>query len=52
MAEGDQTSISRLRARRAGQRAYFRSAMANVEIVIKDEPPAGQPLVELYQRAR
>jgi predicted Zn-dependent protease with MMP-like domain len=27
----------------------LRTAMSNVEIVIEDEPPAGQPLLGLYQ---
>ena len=27
----------------------LREAMSNVEIVIEDEPPAGQPLLGLYQ---
>jgi predicted Zn-dependent protease with MMP-like domain len=27
----------------------LRAAMSNVEIVIEDEPPAGQPLLGLYQ---
>ena len=27
----------------------FRDAMSNVEIVVEDEPPAGQPLLGLYQ---
>jgi predicted Zn-dependent protease with MMP-like domain len=29
--------------------AQFRAAMSNVEIVVEDEPPAGQPLLGLYQ---
>jgi predicted Zn-dependent protease with MMP-like domain len=29
--------------------ADLRAAMSNVEIVIEDEPPAGQPLLGLYQ---
>jgi predicted Zn-dependent protease with MMP-like domain len=27
----------------------LRAAMSNVEVVIEDEPPAGQPLLGLYQ---
>lgn len=27
----------------------LRTAMSNVEVVIEDEPPAGQPLLGLYQ---
>jgi predicted Zn-dependent protease with MMP-like domain len=27
----------------------LRAAMSNVEIVVEDEPPAGQPLLGLYQ---
>jgi predicted Zn-dependent protease with MMP-like domain len=27
----------------------FRDAISNVEIVVEDEPPAGQPLLGLYQ---
>jgi predicted Zn-dependent protease with MMP-like domain len=27
----------------------LRSAMSNVEIVVEDEPPAGQPLLGLYE---
>jgi predicted Zn-dependent protease with MMP-like domain len=29
--------------------AELRSAMSNVEIVVEDEPPAGQPLLGLYE---
>jgi predicted Zn-dependent protease with MMP-like domain len=29
--------------------AEFRAAMSNVEIVVEDEPPDGQPLLGLYQ---
>jgi predicted Zn-dependent protease with MMP-like domain len=29
--------------------ADLRAAMSNVEIVVEDEPPAGQPLLGLYQ---
>jgi predicted Zn-dependent protease with MMP-like domain len=32
-----------------GLPADLRKAMSNVEIVIEDEPPAGQPLLGLYQ---
>jgi predicted Zn-dependent protease with MMP-like domain len=32
-----------------GLPADLREAMSNVEIVIEDEPPAGQPLLGLYQ---
>ena len=30
-------------------RADLREAMSNVEIVVEDEPPPGQPLLGLYQ---
>jgi predicted Zn-dependent protease with MMP-like domain len=29
--------------------AFLRAAISNVEIVVEDEPPAGQPLLGLYQ---
>jgi predicted Zn-dependent protease with MMP-like domain len=29
--------------------SHLRALMSNVEIVIEDEPPAGQPLLGLYQ---
>jgi predicted Zn-dependent protease with MMP-like domain len=32
-----------------GLPADLRAAMSNVEVVIEDEPPAGQPLLGLYQ---
>src|ERR671934_704445 len=32
-----------------GLPADLRAAMSNVEVVVEDEPPAGQPLLGLYQ---
>jgi predicted Zn-dependent protease with MMP-like domain len=39
----------RVRAALDGLPADLREAMSNVEIVVEDEPPQGQPLLGLYQ---